>query len=117
MMTQKLKIVACTKVWRAHGVDKEFPMWRPGPSNEYVIAHIDDPEGGLTLQDINQYVNEFMHMLEGQITSDVVEIFTGYEVYFKDNLTHNEQFQLNTGGAIDFPAVDLTKVDVSDETT
>ncbi len=116
-MPQKLKIVACTKVWKAEGVDKEFPMWRPGISNEYIIAQLDEPEGGLTLQTINKYVNEFMHMLEGQIRPDVVEIFTGYEVYFTDNLTHNEQFQLNSGGAIDFPAVDLTKVDVSDETS
>jgi hypothetical protein len=117
MMAQKLKIVACTKLWKAEGLDKDLPMWRPGISNEYIIAHLDEPEGGLTLAIINEHVLKFQHMLEGQIRSDVVEIFTGYEVYVGDNLTHNEQFQLQSGGAIDFPAVDLTKVDVSDELT
>ena len=36
----------------------------------------------------------------------MVEVFAGYEIYYKDALTHNEAFQLQQGDSIDFPAED-----------
>ena len=54
-------------------------------------------------------------MLEGQTRPGSVEIFSGYEVYFKDNLTHNEAFQLQNGDTIDFPAEDVTVLTEQEE--
>ena len=55
-------------------------------------------------------ITELQHLLEGKVTDNVIEIFSGYEIYEKDKLTHNEYFQLNQGGAIDYPAQDISKV-------
>ena len=80
--------------------------------SEYIIGYLDVPDGEAPqLSQIAEHVTNFMHLLEGKITPNVVEIFSGYEVYFVDTLTHNEAFQLQQGDSIDFPAEDVTKIE------
>lgn len=108
----KLKVVAITNIWEAKGPSKEFPMWTPVGSREYII---DKMEKEPTLKDISQSVMRLMHLLEGRITDTVVEVFSGYEVYDASALTHNEAFQLQLGDAIDYPAEDIRdKLDVEE---
>jgi len=104
---QKLKVVATTRVWQANGVSKEFPMWTPVGSNEYIIGYTEEEP---TLSEIGRFVDQFQHTLEGKVTESVVEVFSGYEVYLKESLTHNEHFQLKYGDEIDFPATDVTQI-------
>ena len=37
----KLKLVASTRIWHAHGLSRDFPMWQPGGSGEYIIGYFD----------------------------------------------------------------------------
>lgn len=104
---QKLKVVATTRVWQANGVSKDFPMWQPVGSNEYIIGYTEEEP---TLSMIGRFVDQFQHTLEGKVTEHVVEVFSGYEVYLAEALTHNEHFQLKYGDEIDFPATDVTKI-------
>jgi len=104
---QDLKVVATTRVWEAKGVSKDFPMWQPIGSNEYIIGYC---QGEPTLSEIGRMVDGFQHTLEGKMSEQVIEVFSGYEVYIKDSLTHNENFQLKYGDDIDFPATDVTKL-------
>ena len=80
-------------------------MWHPIGGNEYIIGYLDDKEAP-TLEQVGKFVTEFIHILEGKITPNVVEVFSGYEVYYSDALTHNEAFQLQQGDSIDFHAED-----------
>ena len=108
---QKLKVVATTRVWKANGVSKEFPMWQPVGSNEYVIGYLSLKDGEEPkISDVGVMIKNLSHILEGRVTPKVVEIYTGFDIYHKDNLTHNEQFQLNQGDQIDFPAEDITEL-------
>ena len=107
---QELKVVASTRIWQAKNPDvADFPMWHPVGSNEYIIGYLSlEDDQTPQLDQIAEFVREFIHMIEGQARPDTVEIFSGYEVYFKDGLTHNESFQLQNGDTIDFPAEDIT---------
>ena len=108
---QNLKVVASTRVWEAKNPGQaDFPMWHPIGGNEYIIGYLDDAKEP-TLVQVGEFVTEFIHILEGKITPNVVEVFSGYEVYYKDALTHNEAFQLQQGDSIDFPAEDITKIE------
>ena len=104
---QNLKVVATTRIWQANGVSKEFPMWTPVGSNEYIIGYTTEEP---TLSVIGRFVDEFQHTLEGKVTDTVVEVLSGYDVYLATALTHNEHFQLKYGDEIDFPATDVTKI-------
>ena len=104
---QNLKVVATTRIWQANGVSKEFPMWTPVGSNEYIIGYTTEEP---TLSVIGRFVDEFQHTLEGKVTDTVVEVFSGYEVYLATALTHNEHLQIKYGDEIDFPATDVTKI-------
>ena len=110
---QNLKVVASTRIWEAKNPNQpDFPMWHPIGGSEYIIGYLDVPDGEAPhLSQIAEHVTNFMHLLEGKITPNVVEIFSGYEVYFVDTLTHNEAFQLQQGDSIDFPAEDVTKIE------
>jgi len=59
-------------------------------------------------------ITSLQHILEGRITPSVIEVITGHEVYEQNNLTHNENFQLKYGDAIDFPAEDITNIQVEE---
>jgi len=100
---QKLKLVASTRLWTAKG-EKEFPMWAPTGSNEYILGFFDKEP---TLSEIGRMVGEFQHMLEGRMSVDFAEVYSGFELYLPESLTHNEHFQLQHGDTIDFPATDV----------
>jgi hypothetical protein len=114
---QELKIVASTKIWESKNpTNPDFPMWHPVGSNEYVIGYLELPDDiEPSIKVIGEYVTKFHHMLEGQTRPGSVEIFSGYEIYFKDGLTHNEAFQLQNGDTIDFPAEDVTLLTKQEE--
>ena len=107
---QELKGVASTRIWESKNPENsDFPMWHPVGSNEYIIGYLSvDENDEPKLSQIAEFVTEFHHMLQGATKPGTVEIFSGYEVYFKDSLTHNEAFQLQNGDTIDFPAEDAT---------
>lgn len=107
----KLKLVAITRVYKNMG-NETMPMWRVVDSNEYVISRFtEEPKWS----EVGKSVNNFQHVLEGKIESDIKEIYAGFEIYNEDSLTHSEAFQLQNGGTIDFPAEDATKIDVTEQ--
>jgi hypothetical protein len=108
---QELKVVASTRIWESKGATPDFPMWQPVGSNEYVIGYLSLKDGEEPkISDVGVMIKNLSHILEGRVTPKVVEIYTGFDIYHKDNLTHNEQFQLNQGDQIDFPAEDITEL-------
>ena len=103
----KLKVVAITNIWEAKGPSRDFPMWKSVGSREYIIGKTKKEP---TLKEIGDMVAKLQHLLEGKITETVIEVFSGYEIYQADKLTHNEGFQLQMVDAIDYPAEDITNV-------
>jgi|TARA_B100000073_G_scaffold346693_1_gene358778 hypothetical protein len=101
----KIKVVAITNIWESKGPSREFPMWTPVGSREYIIGRVDHEP---TLHEIGEMVQKLQHLLEGKVAETVIEVFSGYEVYEAHSLTHNEGFQLQLGDAIDYPAEDIT---------
>ena len=59
--------------------------------------------------------HNIVYLIEGNISQFTKEIYSGFEIYDNLGLTHNENFQLIQGGTIDFPAKDVTEIDVRDE--
>lgn len=106
-----LKLVACTKVWQNLG-DVHLPMWRACDCNEYIIARFEKEPAW---PEIGDAVKKFMHILEGRISDNTIESYIGFELYSNNSLTHGENFQLEQGGTIDFPAEDVTQIDVRSE--
>lgn len=106
-----LKLVACTKVWNNIGTH-DVPMWRAVGGNEYIIARFAKEP---SWKKIGEKVMSFMHILEGKVNVGVIETYAGFELYNNNSLTHGENFQLENGGTIDFPAEDATKIDVQED--
>lgn len=104
----ELKLVATTKLWVAHGEAVDFPMWRPAGSGEYIIGYFDHEP---TWEEVGKKVDEFIHILAGSISDNTAEIYSGFCLYHREGLTHNEQFQLRNGEVIDFPATDATEIE------
>ena len=111
MMQEIIKVVATTNCWQNFGEVKEYPMWRSQGSNEYIIGYCKKLP---THVEVGEMITKLQHILEGKVTDNIIEIFSGYELYDKEKLTHNEYFQLNQGGSIDFPAEDITKIKVEE---
>jgi len=107
----KLKLVAITNVYRNIG-SMDLQMWRCTGANEYIVARFDEEP---TWKLVGEHINGFIHSLEGRISEDTKEVYAGFEIYSDASLTHGENFQLHNGGTIDFPAQDVTKIDVSEE--
>jgi len=107
----KLKLVAITNVYKNIG-SLDLPMWRCVGSNEYICARFDEEP---KWNQVGENINKFIHSLEGKITDDVKEAYAGFDLYNDTSLTHGENFQLHNGGTIDFPAQDVTKIDVTEE--
>jgi hypothetical protein len=107
----QLKVVACTNIWESKGESRDFPMWQSIGCREYIIGRTNKVP---TLEDIGAMITSLQHILEGRITPSVIEVITGHEVYEQNNLTHNENFQLKYGDAIDFPAEDITNIQVEE---
>lgn len=107
---QMLKLVASTKIFKNVG-NVDIPMWRCVDGKEYIIKRFDiEP----TWADVGEAINNFQHILEGLLESDVKEVYAGFELYKNESMTHGENFQLQNGGTIDFPAEDVTKIDVTE---
>ena len=105
-----LKLVACTKVYKNIG-SIEVPMWRCVDGNEYIIERFKkEPKW----KQVGEAITKFQHILEGKLEVDLKEIYAGFELYDNNSLTHGENFQLQEGGTIDFPAEDVTKIDVTE---
>lgn len=107
----KLKLVAITNVYKNIG-NMDLQMWRCTGANEYIVARFEEEP---TWKVVGEHINKFIHSLEGKISDDIKEAYSGFEIYAEASLTHGENFQLNNGGTIDFPAQDVTKIDVSEE--
>ena len=110
-MMPQLKVVACTNIWESKGETRDFPMWQSVCSREDIIGRTKKVP---TYEEIGAMITSLQHILEGRISPSVVEVITGHEVYESNNLTHNENFQLKYGDAIDFPAEDITNVEVEE---
>ncbi len=111
-MQETIKVVASTNVWKDFSDNADFPMWKSVGCNEYIIGY---SEGIPTFEEIGKMVAELQHVLEGKIESNVIEVFTGYEIYEKSKLTHNEFFQLKYGdGQIDYEAEDITNIEIKE---
>ena len=107
----QLKVVACTNIWESKGETKDFPMWQSVGSREYIVGRTNKEP---TLKDIGKMITSLQHILEGRITPSIIEVISGWEVYEQKSLTHNENFQLKYGDAIDFPAEDITNIQVEE---
>jgi len=105
---KRIKLVASTTTWINHS-DDQMPMFRPAMMNEYIIAWFTKEP---SMKDVADRISIFIHYLEGQMDAKTFEIFSGHELYWEDQLTHNEGFQLHHGGGIDFVAQDLTQIEL-----
>ena len=107
----KLKLVAITNVFKNSG-SVDLPMWRCVGSNEYIVARFDEEPAW---KEVGDSISKFIHSFHGSLNEITKEVYAGFELYNNDSLTHGENFQLHNGGTIDFPAQDVTKIDVSEE--
>jgi hypothetical protein len=105
-----LKLVVSSFVWANVG-SADLPLWKTVGAKEYIVKYF---TGEPTFEMINEELDKVSHMFEGGDNS-VRETVAGFEVYFADAPTNSETFQANLNGAIDFPPIDLTTVDVEEE--
>jgi len=105
-----LKLVASTKVFQNIG-SLDMPMWKCVDGKEYIVGYFDEEP---TWKEAGEVINKFIHYLEGNLSIDTKEIYSGFDLYEKGKMTHCEFFQLDSSGVIDFPAKDLTEIDVTD---
>ena len=80
-------------------------------SREYIVGRTKKVP---SFKEIGEMITSLQHILEGRISPSVIEVITGHEIYESNNLTHNENFQLKYGDAIDFPAEDITNIQVEE---
>ena len=109
-MDMELKLVVSSFVWMNVG-SQDLPLWKTMGGKEYIVKYF---RGEPTFEMINQELDKVAHMFEG---GDALmrETVAGFEVYFADAPTNSELLQINLNGAIDFPPIDLTAVDVEDD--
>lgn len=107
----KLKLVATTKIYKNIG-SPELPMWRCVDSGEYIVEYFDKEP---TWKEVGEAINKVTHYLEGKLGGNIREIYSGFELYESHHLTHAEYFQLENAGSIDFPAEDITAIDVTEQ--
>lgn len=109
-MDVELKLVVSSFVWMNVG-SQDLPLWKTTGGKEYIVKYF---RGEPTFEMINQELDKVAHMFEGG-DAVVRETVAGFEVYFADAPTNSELLQINLNGAIDFPPIDLTAVDVEDD--
>jgi hypothetical protein len=105
-----LKLVVSSFVWTNVG-SSDLPLWKTVGAKEYIVKYF---TGEPTFEMINEELDKVSHMFEGG-DSFVRETVAGFEIYFAEAPTNSETFQANLNGAIDFPPIDLTAVDVTEE--
>ena len=109
-MDIELKLVVSSFVWANVG-RQELPLWKTIGAKEYIVKYF---RGEPTFEMINEELDKVAHMFEGG-DATVRETVAGFEIYFADAPTNSEMFQINLNGAIDFPPIDLTQVDVEED--
>ena len=109
-MDIELKLVVSSFVWVNVG-SQDLPLWKVIGGKEYIVKYF---RGEPTFEMINEELDKVAHMFEGGDAFNR-ETVAGFEVYFADAPTNSEMFQVNRNGAIDFPPIDLTLVDVQEE--
>jgi hypothetical protein len=105
-----LKLVVSSFVWANVG-SQSMPLWKTMGGKEYIVKYF---RGEPTFEMINEELDKVAHMFEGG-DAFTRETVAGFEVYFADAPTNSETFQVNLNGAIDFPPIDLSAVDVTEE--
>jgi hypothetical protein len=105
-----LKLVVCTRIWSNQGTP-DLPMWRTMGGKEYIVKYFDHEP---TIEEIGNAVADAEHMI---VTLDTgfKETVDGWQLYLTDNMTNNEYFQLTHNNAIDFPANDITDIQIEDD--
>ena len=109
-MDTELKLVVSSFVWINVG-SNDLPLWKTVGAKEYIVKYF---TGEPTFEMINEELDKVAHMFEGG-DEGLRETVAGFEVYFADAPTNSELFQINLNGAIDFPPIDLTLVDVEED--
>ena len=109
-MEPELKLVVSSFVWMNVG-SQDLPLWKTIGAKEYIVKYF---TGDPTFEMINEELDKVAHMFEGGDAA-MRETVAGFEVYFADAPTNSEMFQINLNGAIDFPPIDLTQVDVEED--
>jgi hypothetical protein len=109
-MEPELKLVVSSFVWTNVG-SQDLPLWKTVGGKEYIVKYF---SGAPSFEMINEELDKVAHMFEGG-DAFIRETVAGFEVYYADAPTNSELFQINLNGAIDFPPIDLTAVDVTEE--
>jgi hypothetical protein len=105
-----LKLVATTALW-ANSATDDMPLWKTIGAKEYVIARFDvEP----TLEQIGKACEAKRHLIETH-TKQFHETLSGWQLYLDQNVTHNEYLQYSLTEQIEFPAIDLTEIDATEE--
>lgn len=106
----KLKLVVTTMLWSNSATD-EMPLWKTVGGKEYIIARFDyEP----TIAEIGKACEDKRHLIETH-TKQFHETLSGWQLYLDQNITHNEYLQYSLTEQIEFPAIDLTEVDATEE--
>ena len=111
--TDKYKLVVISMLWINTGT-ADTPMFMPGPSNEYVIGWYEHPP---SVHEISIALNNYLPNIQAQISETEYEVYCGYEIYDAESMTNLENFQFQIGLTVDFPAKDLTGVELPDRVT
>jgi hypothetical protein len=104
-----LKLVVCTRIWLNHGTP-DLPMWRTTGGKEYIVKYFDKEP---TIEEIGDAVVESAHLIL-TIENNFKETVDGWQLYPANGMTNNEYFQLTHNNAIDFPANDLTNIQIEE---
>jgi len=106
----KLKLVITTALW-ANSATEDMPLWKTVGSKEYILARFDEEP---TLEQIARVCQEKAHLVETH-TKQFHETLSGWQLYLDQNATHNEYLQYSLTEQIEFPAIDLTEIDATEE--
>lgn len=105
-----LKLIATTLIWTNAG-SEDMPLWKTSGGKEYIIKRFNyEP----TLEEIGRAVEDRRHLIENHYPQ-YHETLSGWQLYFDQNMTHNEYMQYHLTQSVDFPATDLTEVDATEE--
>jgi hypothetical protein len=105
-----LKLVVTTMIW-ANSATEEMPLWKTVGGKEYIVARFDHEP---SLDEIGRACENKRHLIETH-TKQFHETLSGWQLYLDQNITHNEYLQYSLTEQVEFPAIDLTEIDASEE--
>jgi hypothetical protein len=105
-----LKLVVTTSLW-ANSATDDMPLWKTVGAKEYIIARFDEEP---TLDQVGRACESKRHLIETH-TKQFHETLSGWQLYMDQNLTHNEYLQYSLTEQVEFPAIDLTEIDATEE--